>query len=86
MNIYIYEKKRFGYSPVKRIPRLAGMILLFFYIRLLVPVFRDMQLGIVLSLLQFDFSYSSTIITLNSAFIHGLSALNSNPLKDICDL
>ena len=73
------RKKRFGYSPVNQIPRLAGMILLFFYIRLLVPVFRDMQLGIVLSLLQFDFSYSSTIITLNSAFIHGLSASNSNP-------
>ena len=34
---------------------------------------------------QFDFSYSSTIITLNSAFILGLSASKCNPVKAICD-
>ena len=42
--------------------------------------------GIVLSLVQFDFSYSSAIITLKSAFILGLSASKSNPIKAICDL
>ena len=45
-----------------------------------------MSRGIALSLVQFDFSYSSAIITLNSAFNHGLSASESNPIKDICDL
>ena len=42
--------------------------------------------GIVLSLVQFDFSYSSGIITLKSAFILGLSASKSNPIKAIFDL
>ena len=42
--------------------------------------------GIVMNFVQFDFSYSSAIITLNSAFIFGLSASKSNPIKVICDL
>ena len=46
----------------------------------------NMSGGIVLSLVQFDFSYSSIIITLNSAFILDLSASKSNPIKTICDL
>ena len=45
-----------------------------------------MSPGIVLSLVQFDFGYSSTVITLNSAFIFGLSTSKSNPIKAICDL
>ena len=44
-----------------------------------------MSCGIVLSLVQFDFSYSQLIIALNSAFILGLSTSKSNPIKDICD-
>ena len=36
--------------------------------------------GIVLNLFQFDFSYSSSIITLSSSFILGLSALKKNHL------
>ena len=42
-----------------------------------------MSRGIVLSLLQFDFSYSSAIISLNSAFILSLSALISKSIKDV---
>ena len=42
--------------------------------------------GIVLSLVQFDVSYNSAIITLNSALILRLSASTSNPIKAICDL
>ena len=45
-----------------------------------------MSRGIALSLVQFNFSYSSAIITLNSAFILSLSASKSNPIKVICDL
>ena len=45
-----------------------------------------MSRGIVLSLVQFDFSYTSAIIILNSACILGLSAPKSNPTKAICDL
>ena len=41
----------------------------------------NMSRGIVLSLVQFDFSYSSAIITLNSGFILSLSATKSNPIK-----
>ena len=40
---------------------------------------------VVLILFQFGFSYSSATITLNSAFILGLSASKSNPMKTICD-
>ena len=40
----------------------------------------------VLGLVQFDFSYSSAILTLNSGFILGLTASKSNPIKAICDL
>ena len=39
----------------------------------------NMSLGIVLSLVQFDFSYSS-------GFILGLSVSKSNPIKAICDM
>ena len=46
----------------------------------------NMSRGIVLSSVQFDFSYSSAIITRNSAFILGLSDPKSNPIKDTCDL
>ena len=42
--------------------------------------------GIVFSLVLFNFSYSLAIITLNSAFILGLSASLSYPIKTICDL
>ena len=45
-----------------------------------------MSHGIVLSLVQFHFSYSSAIVTLNSALILGLSASKSNPIKAISDL
>ena len=45
----------------------------------------DMSRGIVLSLVQFDSSYSLAIITLNSAFNLGLLASKSNPIKAICD-
>ena len=45
-----------------------------------------MSRSIVLSLTQFDFSYSSAIITLNSSvFILGLTASKSNPIKTIRD-
>ena len=40
-----------------------------------------MSSGIVLSLVQFDFSYSSATITLNSTIILSLSASKSNPTK-----
>ena len=42
--------------------------------------------GIVLSLVQFDFSYSSVIITLNLAFILGSLGTKSNSIKGIRDL
>ena len=42
-----------------------------------------MSRGIALSLLQFDFSYSSAIISLNSAFILSLSASISKSIKDV---
>ena len=45
-----------------------------------------MSRGIVLSLVQFDFSYSSAIITVNSVLILGLSASKYNPMKAICNL
>ena len=45
-----------------------------------------MPCGIVLSLVQFDFSYSSAIVTLNSAFILGSSASKFNAIKAIFDL
>ena len=83
----LYEKKCPGYSPVNRVPQLAEMILIFVYMRSFARFARMyMPRGIVLSLAQFDFSYSSAIITLNSAFIIGLSASKSNPMKAICDL
>ena len=43
----------------------------------------NMSRGGVLKLVQFDFSYSSAIITLNSTFILSLSASKSNPIKTI---
>ena len=83
----LYKKKRLGYSTVNRMPRLAGMILIFVYMISFVPICRDdMPRRIVLSLNQFDFSYSSTIITVNSSFILALSAAKSNPIKAICGL
>ena len=45
----------------------------------------DMSRGIVLSLVQFDSSYSLAIIILNSAFNLGLLASKSNPIKAIRD-
>ena len=45
-----------------------------------------MNMSRVLGLVQFDFSYSSAIFTLNSRLIFGLSASKSNPIKAICDL
>ena len=45
-----------------------------------------MNMSRVLGLVQFDFSYSSAILTLNSGFILGLTASKSNPMKAICDL
>ena len=45
-----------------------------------------MSRGIVLSLVQFDFSYSSAIITVNSTLILGLSASKYNPMKAIRNL
>ena len=51
------------------------------------PVCRDEYVTwYCLSLVQIDFSYSSAIITLNSAFILGLSDSKSNPITAICDL
>ena len=41
---------------------------------------------IVLSLLQFDFSYSSVIIILNSSFTLGVSDPKANHIKAIGDL
>ena len=71
-------------------PRLAGMILIFIYMSPCIPVCRDeMSRGvkvIVLNLVQFDFIYSSAIIILNSAFILGLSASRSHPIKLIWNL
>ena len=69
-------------------PQLAWMILIFVYMREVSSRFAGicMSRGIVLSLVQFDFSYSSAVITLNYAFIIGLSPSNSNPIKAICDL
>ena len=46
----------------------------------------NMSRGIVLSLVHFDFSYSSVIIILNSALIFGLSGLKFDPIKAIYDL
>ena len=40
-----------------------------------------MSRGFILSLVQPDFTYSSAIITLKSAFILGLLASKSNPKK-----
>ena len=37
----LHEKKRPAYSPVNRVPRLAGKILIFVYMRIFVPVRRD---------------------------------------------
>ena len=48
------------------------------YSALLLSHVMNMARGIVSSLLQFDFSYSSAIIILNSL---GLSAPKSNPIK-----
>ena len=50
--------------------------------------FAEMKMsrGTVLSLVQFAFSYSLAIVTLNSTFILGLLASKSNLIKAICDL
>ena len=45
----------------------------------------NMSHGIAWSLVQFGFSYISAIITLNSAFILGLLAPESYPIKAIFD-
>ena len=50
----------------------AEIILIFFCKRSFAPVGRDMLRGIVLSLVQLEFSNSSAIIALNSVFILGL--------------
>ena len=77
--VFIYEEKHPIYSPVNQVPRLAGMIFNLF-------VGMNISRGIVLSLVQFDFSYSSAITTLNSAFTLGSSDSRSNHIKAICDL
>ena len=83
----LYEKKRPGYSPVNSVPRLPGMLLIFVYIRSFVPVCRDEYVTwYCFELVQFDFNHSSAIITLNPAFILGLSDSKSNSIKAICDL
>ena len=83
-----YVRKHPGHSLVNRLPRLAGMISIFICMRSFVQVWGDENVRwyIVLSLVQFDFSYISVIITFNSAFIFGLSTSRSNPAKVICDL
>ena len=83
-----YEKKRPRYRPVNRVPRLTGIHLIFVYMRSLVPVCRDkyFKRGSVLSLVQFDFSYNSVIITLSSVFILSITASKSNPIKVTCSL
>ena len=64
------RKKRPGYSPINRVPRLAGTILIFVYMKSLVPVCRNEYVAwYCFGLVQYDFRYSSAIITLNSAFI-----------------
>ena len=64
------RKKRPGYSPIIRVPRLAGKILIFVYMRSFVPVCRDEYVTrYCFGLVQFHFRYSWAIITLNSAFI-----------------
>ena len=84
------KKKHPGYSPVNRVPRLAWMNFSFLLHKKFHPSFAgvNMSRGIVLSLVQFHFSYSSAIIILNSAFILGLLASKSNPIKPfvICKL
>ena len=83
----LYEKRHPGYSTVSRVPQLAGMILIFVYKRSFVPVYWDEYVTwYFLSLVQFDFSYNLAIMTLNSAFILGLPASKSYPIKAICDL
>ena len=57
-------------SPINRVPRLAGTILIFVYVRSFIPVCRDEYVTwYCFGLVQYDFGYSSAIITLNSAFI-----------------
>ena len=77
--VFIYEEKCPVYSPVNQVTRLAGMIFTLF-------VGMNISSGIVLILVQFDFSYSLAIITLNSAFTLGSSDSRSNHIKAICDL
>ena len=64
------RKKHPGYSRINRVPRLAGIILIFVYMRSFVPVCRDEYVAwCCFGLVQYDFRYRSAIITLNSAFI-----------------
>ena len=64
------RKKSPGYSPINRVPQLAGMILIFVYMRSFVSVCKDEYVTwYCFGLVQFDFRDSSAIITLNSAFI-----------------
>ena len=78
--MFLWEKNVQG-----RVPRLAGMIFIFVYMKSFATNCRMiMSRGIVLSLIQFDFSYSSAIIIFNcSGFILGLSASKYNPIKAI---
>ena len=83
----LYEEKRPGYSPLKG----ASVSWDVSYFRLhekFCPGLLGMNMshGIVFSLVQFDLSYRSAIIILNSTFILGLSASRSNPIKAVCDL
>ena len=83
----LYEKKHPTYSLVNRMSRFAGMIFVFIYMRSFVLLCRDeFVTRYFLSLVQFDFSYSSAIITLNLAFILGSSGTKSNFIKTIRDL
>ena len=64
------RKKRLGYSPINRMLRLAEIILIFVYMRSFVPVCSDEYVAwYCFGLFQYDFRYSSAIITLNLAFI-----------------
>ena len=76
----LYEKKLSRFSPVNRVPRFAGMISIFICMRSFIPLCRSEYVT------WYCFDFSSAIITLNSAFILGLSASTSNPIKATCDL
>ena len=80
----LHEKKISRLRLSQPVPRLTRMILIFINMRSFVLVFRyeNVRWCIILSLVQFDFSYSSAIITLNLGFILGLSISKFSPIKN----